>query len=226
MTNTLHRYGSSDSLADDYIAFVTPSKGINDQGSEPKLRAFLQAALKYRPVNLGGGSQGGIYRPSKDLNLFNLYLMKRKHAIDPKELVEASREADTVAAVFDNRQALEEFLAELRRLDLGLSVNVSALVDSTRHACQKTGICPHSVEYSLGFRGRMDRLPARRVLELSAMCGHGMVSSNYTKKMIDMVKEGRLTPEMASQYMAKFCVCGVFNVSRARRLLKEARLSD
>ncbi len=69
----------------------------------------------------------------------------------------------------------------------------------------------------------MDRLPDGRILELTTMCGHGMVSANFAQKMLLMVKEGRVTPERASQYMSKFCTCGVFNPSRAARVLREAR---
>jgi hypothetical protein len=50
-----------------------------------------------------------------------------------------------------------------------------------------------------------------------------MVSSSLAKKMIDWVKEGRRTPEQAVSYMARFCSCGVFNPSRARRILEAAR---
>ena len=57
------------------------------------------------------------------------------------------------------------------------------------------------------------------------MCGHGLIASNFAKKMIDRVKEKRLTPEKAARYMAKFCVCGAFNTSRAERILREARMS-
>jgi hypothetical protein len=55
------------------------------------------------------------------------------------------------------------------------------------------------------------------------MCGHGMISTSLAKKMIDWVKEGRRTPEAASAVLARFCSCGVFNPSRSRRLLDEAR---
>ena len=58
---------------------------------------------------------------------------------------------------------------------------------------------------------------------LSTMCGHGMVSHSLAKKMIDWVKEGRRTPEQAVTYMARFCSCGVFNPSRAKRVLEDAR---
>ncbi|MDP3064264.1 MAG: hypothetical protein Q8O40_13800 [Chloroflexota bacterium] len=224
MTNTLHRYGSRESLTDDYIVFTMPSGGINDEGAEPRLRAFLEAAVRRHPVNVGLASQG-LYRPSKSLNLFSAYLRPRKHGVTPEQaLNEASTgNVGTVAAVFDNKNAFEAFIADVKRLDLGFSVNASAIVDDTRCACRNAGFQPHSVEYSLGFRGRLDKLPDGRVLELSTMCGHGMVSANYAQKMMMMVKEGRLKPERASQYMAKFCTCGVFNPSRAVRILEEAR---
>ena len=42
----------------------------------------------------------------------------------------------------------------------------------------------------------------------STMCGHGMISANFAKKMIDWVKEGRRTPEEASVVLTRFCSCG------------------
>ena len=76
---------------------------------------------------------------------------------------------------------------------------------------------------SLGFEGKTEKLPATQVLALSTMCGHGMISSNLAKKMIDWVKEGRRTPEQAVTYLQRFCSCGVFNPSRAKRILVDAR---
>jgi hypothetical protein len=77
------------------------------------------------------------------------------------------------------------------------------------------------VGYSLGFEGSTEKLPSSQVMMLSTMCGHGMVSHSLAKKMIDWVKEGRRTPEQAVTYMTRFCSCGVFNPSRARRLLQD-----
>ena len=85
------------------------------------------------------------------------------------------------------------------------------------------GIRRHSVGYSLGFEGKTDKLPSEDVLTLATMCGHGMISSNLARKMIDWVKEGRRTPEQAVTYMARFCSCGVYNPSRAKRILEDAR---
>jgi len=55
------------------------------------------------------------------------------------------------------------------------------------------------------------------------MCGHGMVSFNLAKKMLDMVREGRRNPQQAVYTLARFCPCGVYNPARALRLLEDAR---
>jgi len=226
MTNTLHRFGKPESLKNDYIVFMMASRSINDEGALEKAHAFLRAALKYNPVNVGNALTGPMYRPEKDLNPFKLYFTGRREKVAGEQVVQDLEEPGSAAVVFDNREAMEAFLKDVKELDLGVSVNVSALTDDVREACQKHGITLHSVEYSLGFQGDMYRLPDRHVLALTTMCGHGMISASFAKKMIDRVKEGRITPEKAVGYMAKFCVCGVFNTTRAIRILDEARTSN
>ena len=54
------------------------------------------------------------------------------------------------------------------------------------------------------------------------MCGHGMVSAHFAKKMLEWVKEDRRTPAEAAHYMARFCICGVFNIRRAEGIIKQA----
>ena len=105
-------------------------------------------------------------------------------------------------------------------------MNISAPIDDAERCCHDTGIIRHSVEYSLGFCGRVDRLPDATALELTTMCGHGMVSANFAKKMIDWVKENRRSPDEVARTMARFCSCGVFNISRAESILNEARTKN
>jgi hypothetical protein len=38
--------------------------------------------------------------------------------------------------------------------------------------------------------------------------------------MLDLVREGRRTPEQAAAYLGRFCSCGIFNPTRAIRLLE------
>jgi hypothetical protein len=130
----------------------------------------------------------------------------------------------TAAAVFDNLAAAEALTKAVREADLGLSVNISTSITGAEACCAAAGIPRHSAGYSLGFEGKTEHLPNSDVLKLATMCGHGMVSTSFAKKMIDWVKEGRRTPKEASAYMTRFCSCGVFNPTRACRLLEDARV--
>jgi hypothetical protein len=221
MTNTLHRYGDSESFRDDYIVFAIPSRGKNDQGSVPKLKKFLELALPFRPVNLGDAIHGGALRPCYQLNPTAHW--KREMNPDWRGVIEGIDAPTTVAAVFDNRPSAEDFLTAVRQADLGLCVNISTSIDGAEQCCHAAGIPRHSVGYSLGFQGKTEKLPNTQVLMLTTMCGHGMISANLARKMIDWVKEGRRTPDEAVTYMARFCSCGVYNPSRARRILEDAR---
>ena len=233
MTNTLHRYSEHyaftapphpEPIRDDYIVFAMASRGINDDDLVEKYRTFLRLALKHQPVNVGDATKGGSIRPRPDLNPSAHW--RRDHRPDPEQVIAEIEGHTTVAAVFDNYEAMEKFVEEVKAADLGISINISAPIDEAKRCCNDAGIARHSVEYSIGFSGRVDKLPEATTLELSTMCGHGMVSANFAKKMLEWVKENRRTPEEAARYMARFCSCGVFNITRAERILGEARLRN
>jgi len=221
MTNTLHRYGPAESFYDDYIVFAIASKGVNDAGALEKLRTFLRMAVRYKPVNLGDARNGGTLRPCKTMHPTSHWNRDMKPDYDA--VINGLAAVTTVAAVFDNKVAAEDFVRDVKEADLGLSVNISTSIDGAEECCHYAGIPRHSVGYSLGFEGKTEKLPNTQVLSLSTMCGHGMVAASLAKKMIDWVKEGRRTPDEAVTYMQRFCSCGVFNPARARRILEEAR---
>jgi hypothetical protein len=222
MTNTLHRWGDADSLRDDYVIFAMPAKGHNDADCAAALRRFLELALRHGPVNVGDARHGGAYRGPATVT--PLQHWRPRPGPDFRAVVEGVDGYTVVAAVFDRLDRLEAFLQDVKAADLGMCVNISAVAETTRAALERAGIIRHSVEFSIPFRfGRTDLLPDRRTLELSTMCGHGMVSANMARKMRDWVREGRRSPEEAARYLAKFCTCGIYNVSRAARLLEEGR---
>ncbi len=229
MTNTLHRYSehyafepapNPEPVRDDYIVFAMATRDLNDENLVEKYRCFLRLALKHDPVNIGDATKGGMLRPRQDMNPTAHW--KRNQHPDPEQVIAGIEGHTTVAAVFDNYEAMRAFVEEVKAADLGISVNISAPMDEAKRCCRDAGIARHSVEYSLGFRGRVDKLPDATTLELSSMCGHGMVSANFAKKMMEWVKENRRSPEEAVRYMARFCICGVFNTGRAERIIKQA----
>lgn len=230
MTNTLHRFsehyafeGPVDPapVEDDYIVFAMATRDVNDDDLVEKYRTFARLALAHDPVNVGDATKGGILRPQARLN--PLAHWRRDTRPDPERVVREIDGHTTVAAVFRRREDTEAFVRALRAADLGVSINISAPMDAAAACCKAVGLPRHSVEYSLGFQGRVERLPERTVLEISTMCGHGMVSHNFVRKLCDWVKEGRRTSGQAATYLARFCVCGVFNTVRAETLFEKAR---
>ena len=76
----------------------------------------------------------------------------------------------------------------------------------------------------LTHKGYTEKIPDSDTAMLSTMCGHGMISHSLAKKMICFVKENRRTSEQAASVLSRFCSCGIFNPSRAKRILENARI--
>jgi hypothetical protein len=204
MTNTLHRKGTEEELKQDYVIFASLARGITREGSAPKLKEFLRICLKHNPVNIGSSRQGSILQ----------------HDVDIHKLIANMQDGATSAAVFTDLDTLQRVIAELIEADLGISINVSGLLEDVQQCCHGNGIERHSVEHSLGFWGSQDRLPERDVLTMNTLCGHGLVSFNLIHKMMEYVKLRRLTPKEAAKIMGKCCECAVFNTTRAEKLLE------
>jgi len=172
-------------------------------------------------VNMGDASHGAIFRPSRDLN--PTVHWRRSDELEFDGLVNAVSCPTTVSAVFDSVDAVVAFVKELKETDLGLSINISASLDKARECARRAGLERHSVEHSLGFFGQTDRMADRQTLEIATMCGHGMLSFSLVRKLLDWVKQGRRSPEQASATLARFCSCGIFNPTRACRLMEQAK---
>jgi hypothetical protein len=210
MTNTLHRQGPLESLKNDYVIFAHTAKGITREGSAPKLQEFMRICLKYAPVNIGDSKQGNSLQDD----------------IDIQKLISNQGDGAGATAVFTDLDTLRKVVEELIRADLGLSINISGLMDEVQQCCRKAGIERHSAEHSLGFWGAKDRLPERETMNFNTMCGHGMVSFNFIRKMIEYVKLNRLTPKKAASIMGKCCECGAFNPVRAEMLLEKVKKGE
>jgi hypothetical protein len=218
MTHTLHRFGKAESFKDDFIIIAIPSKGYNDKDSIPKLKEFLTLCAKHNPINMGNGSFSAL---SPEIGLKPSAHWKRKSIYNWERVIEGVGKSGLVSAVFGTMEDAEACLKDVVKADLGLSVNLSASIESSKKVATDCEIKRHSIEYSLEFNDPHENLPDSQVLSLSTMCGHGMISFNMAKKMIEMVCEGRRSPEEASNTLARFCSCGIFNPERARRILEE-----
>ena len=194
MTNTLHRQGKTGNLKKDYVVFMTTAKGINRERSAAEIREFMRICLKYHPINMGNIKQGNIHQDDVEI----------------EKLIANLGDGAGSTAVFTDLDTVQKVVEELIQADLGISINISGLLDEVQECCRKAGITRHSAEHSLGFWGARERLPEREILEINTLCGHGMVSFNLIRKMIEYVKLRRLTPKKAARIMAKCCECGAF----------------
>ncbi|HAL48392.1 MAG: hypothetical protein FI707_17600 [SAR202 cluster bacterium] len=234
MTNTMHRQGTVESLRQDYIIFSTTAKGFNRKGSGEAQRRFIEIMMKHRPVNMGLTRHvaDAEKKPSFIAEAFRNRFFGRKYR-DGQPTDETRQDWERVLqeggdsgslkshAVFDSADKLGAAIRDVNDAGLGLCVNVNAIHEDTDRLARESGIVRHTIEHSLGFHGRTERLPSSEIMELSTMCGHGMVSFNLVRKMISMVGSGQISTDRAAELLTKPCACGVFNPARAARILSD-----
>lgn len=203
MTHTLHRFGSSENLSNDYVILCMAAIGHNDtNGCMAKLSQFLEICMKYNPVNIGDMQVGNMYSHSTDEIVKN-----------PKSIVHA---------VFTKLETVTEVLREIKEADLKMSVVVSGIHEEVIKAIHNAGLKNHTVNFSLGIWGKIETLPKEEVLEITTMCGHGLIPPDVVKMAIKEVSEGKTKAEDAAKQLAPNCACGVFNPNRTASLLKSA----
>ena len=203
MTHTLHRKGTLENLSDDYVIFAIAAQTVNAKGTAPQFKTFADIVLKYNPVNFG------------DMKTGNLY------GVGLEEIQGNYQDNSIVHAVFTDQDTLVKALGEVKEANLDLSIVLSGIVEHTTECCSKNGITPHTIEHSLGIHGKLEKLPDDTVVEVNTMCGHGMVAYSLIEDLAQKVSKGRLTAEKAAEKLARQCHCGVFNTSRAEKLIKE-----
>ena len=126
--------------------------------------------------------------------------------------------------VFDSREKMEAALKELAEAEIGLPVVVSGLFDEVAESCHRAGTRAHTVNQSLGFWGRTERLPRREVLEITTMCGHGLVAPSLVWHLAERIRRDEVSAATACQEMRRMCLCDIFNHVRAEELME--RLAD
>lgn len=204
MTHTLHRLKGVTGKKDDYVVLVMAARGINNQDSVEVFAKYIDLMAKFNPINMGGIGIGNMALNS---------IEELKANITP--------EAPMVHGVFKDRDTLIEVMKALKEADYGYSVVVSGLIDDVDCCAKSSGIQRHSVDISLGIWGDLSKLPKEQIMEITTMCGHAMISSNLVNKSVEDIRKGRTTARKEAVKLAEPCVCGIFNIDKAERLLNE-----
>jgi hypothetical protein len=203
MSHSLHRRGDAESLHDDYVLLIGTSP---DMAKDPDVKSRMRKAwdilssFEADLTNFGSVRGGGRHRKS----------------------IKEFKEEDKflIHAVFKDRSVMQACLNVLKEKNLGLPVTVSANFDAACGACREIGLVPHTVQYSLGIIGKTELLADEKVLEITTMCGHAMVSPNLLLHLVKKIAAGKLTHADAALELSRQCECGIFNPARAERLLK------
>ena len=203
MTHTLHRLGTKDNLQNDYVMIIMPAKGINSEGSTEPLRRAVKILNKHNPSNIGLITCGNRYTVTID------------------EMVEKMDDGRSFECVFDNKKDFINALKELKEADLGLSVVCTGIYENILDICEKSGVKPHTVNHSVGNFGKVEKLPKFSILEFTSMCGHHQISPLLIEKLLMDINAKKITTQEAAVTLGKICVCGVFNVSRAKQLFEQ-----
>jgi hypothetical protein len=203
MSHTLHRQGNREELNRDWVFLAMSAKNINKKGSASRLRRFLELALLHQAVNYGDMLFGNRFDKGQ------------------KEILQNIKDESILHAVFSDRERVDAFLRDLKSAELGISIVLSTLLEEGKNCAKKVSLKPHTVSLSLGVWGHTERLPENLVLQITTMCGHGLISPVLIRQMAEDVARGRISIHDAVVTLAKPCVCGVFNPDRASKTLSE-----
>ncbi len=194
MTHTLHRRGTIKELKQDYVILAMFAAGFNDNynDSRQKLIRIGEIMNEHNPVNI---------------------MSERGWSVSA-----------TITATYDDIESVKKLILKLKKEDLGISIVVSGLISEIKRLLKEVGLDIHTVHFSLTPKGsltfgRNELLPEEKILEITTMCGHHTVSPQSITHFVELVQQGKLTVEKAAKKLAKPCVCGIFNTSRAIKLL-------
>jgi hypothetical protein len=205
MSHALHRYGTKEQLQNDFTFYARASRYVNREGCGPKLRKILSILLEEKKlVNLGSSQAGKSF----------------KAGLKPEAYAATLDKAYGVAACFSDKETVKSVLKKLKEADTGISIVISGLIDEIVKIGKELDIKPHTAFLSLGIHGKKALLPGDDVLQITTMCGHGLVSAKLSESVIERVKAGKMTPEAGADLLAQPCPCGIFNTDRCSAILE------
>ena len=204
MSHSLHRRGTDESLKKDFVMYARTSRWINREGGGPKLNKIFDIALSEKPVNFGASVYGKNVFSGLDIKVFKEILNRTVGFI----------------CCFSDREAMKRTIKKIKEAEIGISIVVSGMIDEVFAMAREVGLKPHTAFLSLGIHGKKELLPDEKVLEVTTMCGHGLVASKLTKSIMEKVKAGKITPKEGARLLAQPCPCGIVNTDRCTELLE------
>lgn len=201
MTHSLHRAGNVEELKRDYVVLSMGALGFNKEEAGEKLKVISKILVKYQPVNMGDAAYGSLYTGQT------------------REDFLSDRTPKVVTAVYSDKETVKKVLAEIKKENLKVSVVVSGLIAEIQDMVNETGLKIHTINLSAGYFGKTELIEDESILEFTSMCGHHLISPNLVRDVMDKYKYKKMTLDEAAKKLGRNCVCGIFNLDRAKELI-------
>lgn len=191
MTHSLHRTGNIEDLKKEYVILAMLAAGINDK--YPDSRKKLMRV-------------GEILNQHNPINIMPEFAWK----ISP-----------IVTATFNDLENVKRVIKTLKEENLGVSIVITGLLSEIQDIATTVDLNMHTVHLSLGIFGKKELLPSEKILEITTMCGHHCISPQSVDHYVQLIKNGKISVQEAAKKLAKPCICGIFNLSRAVKILNK-----
>jgi len=204
----------------DWVVFAAP--GTELLGEASKHKKFLEILTKYDPVNCTTNT--GIEGESRRLRYVRGWGRQKDSGVHESATLEEIKSLEKPrggSALYNNKEAVQKVVNDLVEADLGFSIVISGIFDEVDDICEKSGIKPHTINFSGETLGKMSLLPEPKILEITTMCGHHFVAASLARFLIEKVRQGKMTADEASIELAKQCTCNWFNANRASKLIQQ-----
>ena len=189
MTHSLHRKGTENDLTEDYIMLAMFASGINDNYDDSRQKLIRVGEI-----------------------------MDRHNPVNIMPEM-GWRVSPILTAAFDNIESVKNVIRQLKKEDLGISIVISGLISELENALKEVDLDIHTVHFSLGTFGKKELLPSEKILEITTMCGHHCISPTSVSTLARQVALKKISISKAIKKLSKPCVCGIFNTSRAMKIL-------
>ena len=189
MTHSLHRKGKRSDLENDYIILAMLAANFNDKYEDSRRKLIEIGAILKK------------YNPNNIMS------------------EAAWKMSPTITAAFTDIETVKKIILELKEKDFGISIVISGLIFEIEAIVSEIGLKPHTVHLSLGTFGKKELLPSEDTLEITTMCGHHCISPTSVSTLARQIALKKISIDKVIKKLSKPCVCGIFNTSRAVKIL-------
>lgn len=218
MTHSGHRIGDRASLQGDWVVLARMPYDYPPKIRE-KMKALVRICARHNPVCISSYDREG-----RVIRYMRGFERRHDSGVHKSSTIDEVTDDPTQQhhAVYADKEDVSAVVREIKEAEFGIPIVVAGLFDEVFRICGEAGTGPHTVNLCAGTYGKLELLPEPPVLELVTMCGHGRVSSNLAKHLIEKVRRKEMTPEDAALELAKQCTCNILNPDREARIISDA----